>query len=129
MSKKIKRHLHEGEEIHYIEQPSWFKYHKQLKWSFLLLPLIDAALKKYTTHLVITNDRVLLRHGLIGDHSKAVRYNNMTTVKVNQSALGAILNYGHIHIHTQTGGHADLVFHYIKNPIEVKKKIERRIKI
>jgi len=128
MTKKIKRHLHEGEEIHYIEQPSWFKYHKQLKWSFLLLPLVDAALKKYSTHLVITNSRVLLRHGLIGDHSKGVSYNNMTTVKVNQSAFGAMFNYGHLHVHTQTGGHADLNFHFIKNPIRVKKHIEKRMR-
>ena len=129
MDRKIKKHLHDGEEIQYVERPSWLKYHRQLMFSPLIIPLIHAAVKKYTTHLVITNDRVLLRHGLIGDNSKAVRYSNMTTVKVNQSALGAILNYGHIHIHTQTGGHADLVFNYIKNPIEVKKKIERRIKI
>ena len=128
MSKRIKRHLHSDEEIQYIERPSWLKYHRQLVFSPLVIPLIDAALKKYNTHLVITNDRVLLRRGMVGDHSKSVRYGNMTTVKVNQSALGAMVKYGHIHIHTQTGGHADLVFHYIKNPIEVKKKIERRMK-
>ena len=62
MSKRVQRHLHEDEEVYRIARPSWFKYHKQLKWSFLLFPLIDAALKKYSTHLVITDSRVLIRH-------------------------------------------------------------------
>jgi len=125
MKRKIQKHLHDNEEILHIEIPSWMKYHKEIVMSPLILPLIHAILRKYSTHLVITNDRVLTRHGIIGEHSKGVKFDNITTIKVHQSALGAIMNYGHIHVHTQSGGHADLSFNFIKNPITVKKAIER----
>jgi len=124
MKRKIQKHLHKGEEILHIEIPSWMKYHKEIVLSPLILPLIHAVLRKYSTHLVITNDRVIARHGIIGEHSKGVKFDNITTIKVHQSPIGAIMNYGDIHVHTQSGGHADLSFHFIKNPITVKKAIE-----
>ncbi len=124
MRKKIRKHLHDGEELLHVEIPSWMKYHKEIALSPLVFPLIHAVLRKYSTHLVITNDRVIARHGIIGEHSKGVKFDNITTIRVHQSAIGAIMNYGHIHVYTQSGGHADLTFHFIKNPITVKKAIE-----
>tara|TARA_Y100000034_G_C6906391_1_gene420788 strand:+ start:2661 stop:3047 length:387 start_codon:yes stop_codon:yes gene_type:complete len=128
MKWKIDRHLHDGEKAEYIGIPSWFKYRHKLMLSPLVIPLFLAGLKKYSTHLVITDNRVLTRQGILGDRSKSVRFDNMTTVKVHQTAMGRILNYGNLHIHTQTGGHADLEFHFIKNPVDVKKHIEKRMR-
>ena len=125
MKGKIQKHLHENEKLLHVEVPSWMKYHKEIMLSPLIIPLIHAVLRKYSTHLVITNNRVLARQGIIGEHSKGVKFESITTVKVHQSALGAILNYGHIHVHTQSGGHADLSFSFIKNPIKIKKSIEK----
>ena len=127
MRNKINRHLHKDEKLMYVEVPSWMKFHRELVFSPLIFPLIHAFLKKISTHLVITNDRVIARHGIIGEHSKGVKFNNIVSVKVHQPAFGSIFNYGHIHLYTQSGGHSDLVFHYIKNPIKVKKVIEKGV--
>lgn len=128
MSKKVKKHLHDEEEVLLTELPSWFKYKHDLMLFFFVWPLIHAALKKFTTHLVVTNKRVIIRSGIVGDHSKAVTFHNLTTVKAHITPLGQFFNFGHLHLHTQTGGHADMEFHYIKNPIKIKKEIEKRIK-
>lgn len=122
---KVKKHLHDEEEIICISVPSWLKYWHSLILSPLILPLIVAGLKKHTTQLIVTNKRVLVREGVIGEHSKAVTYPNLTTVKVHQSIRGRIFNYGYLHLHTQTGGHSDISFHYLKDPIRIKKEIER----
>ncbi len=127
MKKKIDRHLHEGEKILCVERPSWIRYWHHIMFSPLVFPLVIAGLKKYSTHFIVTDKRVLTRHGVVGEHSKSVSFANLTTVKVHQPVRGKLFNYGHLHLHTHTGGHADLNFHYIKNPIIVKKEIEKGI--
>ena len=125
--KRVDRHIHEEEEIKCVEVPSWFKYWHTLMFSPLIVPFFMAAARKYSTHLVVTNNRVLLREGVFEEFSKSVTFSNLTTVKVHQSIKGKLFNFGYLHIHTNTGGHADIHFHYIKNPIRVKKEIERGI--
>ena len=125
MKKRVARHLHEAERIVDIETPSILKYQHWLFFTPLILPLIIALLKKHYTNLIITNKRVIIREGVIGEHSKSVTFDNLTTVKVNQSIRGRIFNYGYMHLHTQTGGHSDITFHYLKNPIKIKKEIEK----
>lgn len=125
MQKRITQHLHHDENVLCVEVPSWLKYTHYLIFAPLILPIIIAGMKKYTTHLVVTNKRVMMRYGIISDHSKAVGLSHLTTVKVHKSVRGKIFNYGYLHIHTQTGGQADISFHYLKNPIRVKKEIER----
>jgi len=127
MKKKINRHIHSKEKIICIEVPSWLKYWYYLLLSPLILPIVVAGLKKYSTHFVVTNKRVLIREGVFGERSKSVAFPNLTTVRVHQSLRGRLFKYGYIHLHTQTGGHADLHFHYLKNPVKVKKEIERGI--
>ena len=127
MKKKINKHLHEEEDILFISMPSWWKYWHSILLSPLVIPLVFAIAKKYSTHFVVTNKRVLIREGIMGERTKSVSFPNLTTVKAHQSIRGKIFNYGYLHVHTHTGGHADLVFHYIKNPIKVKKEIERGI--
>lgn len=127
MKGQIKKHLHDGEEITCISVPSWFKYWHSVIFFPLIFPLLWAGLHKYSTHLVITPQRVLVRYGIISDHSKSVSFANLTTVKVHQSVKGRIFNYGYLHVHTNTGGQADLSFHYLKDPIRIKKEIEKGI--
>ena len=123
--KKIGRHLHDDEEILCIGKPSWAKYRFNLLFFPLILPPILAVLRKYSTYLIVTNKRILTLDGVLSENSKGVSFAHLTTVKVHQDIRARLFDYGYLHAHTNTGGVADVNFHYLKDPITVKKEIEK----
>jgi uncharacterized membrane protein YdbT with pleckstrin-like domain len=59
-----------------------------------------------TTELVITNKRLIAKFGFISTQSIEIRFDRIESVRVNQSLMGRILNYGDIVV-TGTGSTFD----------------------
>jgi uncharacterized membrane protein YdbT with pleckstrin-like domain len=59
-----------------------------------------------TTELVITNKRLIAKFGFISTQSIEIRFDRIESVRVNQSVMGRILNYGDIVV-TGTGSTFD----------------------
>jgi uncharacterized membrane protein YdbT with pleckstrin-like domain len=58
------------------------------------------------TELVVTNRRFIAKYGMVSTHSIEIRFDKIETVRVNQSLLGKMLNYGDIVV-TGTGSTFD----------------------
>lgn len=59
-----------------------------------------------STELVITNKRLIAKSGIVSTQSIEIRFDRIESVRVNQSLLGRILNYGDIVV-TGTGSTFD----------------------
>ena len=62
--------------------------------SLFILPLIDL----YTHEQVVTNYRVIVKEGWLYVDSQELNINQVESVKVHQTILGRILNYGVIEV-------------------------------
>jgi uncharacterized membrane protein YdbT with pleckstrin-like domain len=58
------------------------------------------------TELVVTDRRFIAKYGLVSTHSIEIRFDKIETVRVSQSLLGKMLNYGDIVV-TGTGSTFD----------------------
>ena len=84
---------------------------------FLIKSLIAYFLAKY----ILTGGHVILKSGLLRRRTNEIRLEKMEGMKIEQSILGRLLNYGSI-IVGGTGGTKD-VHKYVANPMEFKRKI------
>jgi uncharacterized membrane protein YdbT with pleckstrin-like domain len=93
-----------------------------------LLIILYIVLNKRSTKYVITNKRIAGRYGIISEDFKSASFQHITSVRVKQGLIGKIFKFGNIIIDTAgSGTGVDFVWKYVKNPIEVKNKIETNI--
>ncbi|MBR9702586.1 PH domain-containing protein [Candidatus Woesearchaeota archaeon] len=132
----IKPHIQKEEKIKYEGTPEWIGYFWGFFfaiitiWTFFipLLIIMFIVLNKLSTKFVITNKRVAGRFGVISEDFKSVSFKHITSVRVRKGLIGKIFNFGNIIIDTAGSGiGVDFVWRYVKNPIEVKNQIEKRI--
>jgi uncharacterized membrane protein YdbT with pleckstrin-like domain len=70
----------------------------------------------------VTNERVILKTGIISRTSEEMKISSIETVEIIQGVIGRIFGFGTIKV---TGrGISDLVFKKINDPMDVKRKIE-----
>ena len=82
-------------------------------------------LKNKTTEMVVTNYRVINKHGIIAVHMEELRNIKVESIRLHQTVLGRLLGYGNIEL---TGtGNAIVVFECVKNPTAVISKIKKII--
>ena len=133
---EIRPHIQKEEKIQYEGTPEWIGYF----WGFvfalitiwtILIPLLiilSIVLNKLSTKYVITNKRVAGRYGIISEDFKSATFKHITSLRVKQGLIGKIFKFGNIIIDTAgSGASVDFVWRYVKNPIEVKNKIEKYI--
>lgn len=77
--------------------------------------LIWPFMARKATELVITNKRVVAKFGMLSTHSIEIRFGKVETVRVAQTLLGRMLDYGDI-VLTGTGSTFDPIRH-ISHPI------------
>lgn len=65
-------------------------------WGLGFLFLIAAAIRYFTTELVITNKRVIAKFGLIRRSTIEINLQKIESIQVNQGILGRIFNFGYI---------------------------------
>ncbi len=90
-----------------------------------LITSVSSAITFTTSEFGITNKRVLVMIGFIRRHSLETLLNKVEGVRVDQSILGRILDYGTIII-TGTGGTKE-PFHRISVPMEFRKRVQEQI--
>jgi uncharacterized membrane protein YdbT with pleckstrin-like domain len=70
---------------------------------FGLLSFIAAAIRRASTELAITDQRVILKRGVIARHTIEMNRSKVESVDVDQSVLGRIFGYGTVLVRG-TGG-------------------------
>jgi uncharacterized membrane protein YdbT with pleckstrin-like domain len=65
--------------------------------------LLSAWFKRWTTEIDVTNRRIVYKRGFIKRHTVELNMDKVSSVDVDQSVFGRMLNYGDITINT-TGG-------------------------
>ncbi len=132
----IQKHLKKGENIIEEENPSLFFSAIPVVIGVLLIPTIIGALVVFgliylyqkSTKYVVTNMRIINRHGIISEDVKSLSFNHITSLRVKQGIIGKIFNFGSIYVDTSGSGvDVDFEWDYVINPIALKNKIEERI--
>ena len=84
---------------------------------------LSSVIAYFTSEFGVTNQRVLIKVGLIRRDTFELLLNKVESFQVNQTILGRILNYGTIII-LGTGGGKN-TFHNIDNPLELKNQVQQ----
>ena len=133
---EIEQHIRKEEKIKYQGTPEWIGYLGTFILAFLtiwtvIIPLIIipfAIFSKLSTKYVITDKRVAGRFGILSEDFKSATFKHITSVRTKQGLIGKIFNFGNVIIDTAgTGMGVDFVWKYVKDPVEVKNKIEKHI--
>ncbi len=85
-------------------------------WMFLSM-----MIKKWTTEIVVTNERFVLKTGWISIKTQEVSLQKIEEVKLHQSILGRLLGYGSLHI--QGTGVGSIEVPNIKQPLAFRRQI------
>ncbi len=78
-----------------------------------------------TSEYGVTNRRVLMKTGWISRNSVEVFVEKIEAIRVDQTVVGRLLNYGTILV-IGTGGTTDPMF-YIPDPLNFRKKVQEQI--
>jgi uncharacterized membrane protein YdbT with pleckstrin-like domain len=81
--------------------------------------LVRTVILQKTTELAITTKRIIAKGGLIQRYTVEMQHRQVESIRVYQSALGRILNYGSVHLQGVGGGRAPINF--IVAPLEFRK--------
>jgi uncharacterized membrane protein YdbT with pleckstrin-like domain len=81
----------------------------------------NQALMYVTSDFIVTNQRVIMREGFFTRHSTETRLFTVAEIKVEQSLLGQVMNYGSISVNSFGGG-SD-VFAAIKSPYAFQRSV------
>lgn len=100
------------------------KWHRYIYAVWVLLsvwPLLGALVRRFTTELVITDQRVIYKEGFIRRHTSEIHTSKVEGVSVDQPVFGRILGYGHVAVKGVGGGIAPV--RYIASPLEFRKNV------
>ena len=73
---------------------------------------------------VITTRRLIFKHGIIKRQSMELLLRKCEGVKIEQSIMGRLLNYGTVIV---TTGEASSCYHHIKSPLTFSTQINQQI--
>jgi uncharacterized membrane protein YdbT with pleckstrin-like domain len=88
---------------------------------FAVLTAIKEWLEQWVTEIAVTDRRVIYKTGLIRRQTAEMNMDKIESVKVDQSLLGRLLNYGSIDIRGTGEGMGHL--NYISSPIRLRNTI------
>jgi len=85
-------------------------------WMFIIM-----LIRKWTTEIVVTNERFVLKTGWISRQTQEVSLQKIEEVKLQQSMLGRFLGYGKLNI--QGTGVGSIELPNVKQPLELRRHI------
>jgi uncharacterized membrane protein YdbT with pleckstrin-like domain len=85
---------------------------------------IERAVHYLSSEFAITNKRVVIKVGFVHRKTLEMVLTKVETIRVSQSILGRVLNYGTIVV-TGTGG-TNEPFASIANPLEFRRQVQAR---
>lgn len=100
------------------------KYRLLFTGIFLLLAALWAIVINNGKRFILTNKRIILKTGIIKRDSNELMLRKCEGIKVTQSIMGRLLNYGHVAV---TTGEVVDVFKYIYNPMDFSTKVNEQI--
>lgn len=86
-----------------------------------IIAALAAAIRRSTTELVVTDQRVIFKRGVISRHTVEMNRGKIKSVDVDQSLLGRMLGYGTVVVHG-TGGSLEPLAD-IEAPLELRSRI------
>lgn len=73
---------------------------------------------------MLTDQRVMIKRGIIGRSIEDMSLNMITNIDVSQSALQRFLGYGTVVFSSEGGSLDDLVWKYAPNPLRVRSEVQ-----
>ena len=126
----IEESLSEGEKVEGLFSLHWFAWMPMVIWIILgivtfgvtwLIAIYEFLRLKFLEQGV-TNNRVILKKGIIGRQSDEMKLKSIETVEIDQGVFGRIFGFGTVKV---TGrGLSDVRFKSIDDPMAVKRRIE-----
>jgi uncharacterized membrane protein YdbT with pleckstrin-like domain len=86
-----------------------------------VIAALAAAIRRSTTELVVTNQRVIFKRGVVSRHTVEMNRGKIESVDVDQSLLGRLLGYGTVVVHG-TGGSLEPLAN-IEAPLLLRSRI------
>jgi uncharacterized membrane protein YdbT with pleckstrin-like domain len=83
--------------------------------------IITSVVRRLTTELAVTNKRVVAKTGLISRNTIEMNLTKVESVRVNQSILGRMLDYGSIVVNGTGGDTAPVP--YVADPMGFKRAV------
>jgi uncharacterized membrane protein YdbT with pleckstrin-like domain len=145
----VQRVLQPGEQVRHISSIHWIMYwpgvavallavvaywisdtrHLSGFWRFTAYALVIVAavlliqqwLQQWVTEIAVTNRRVIYKKGLIQRQTNEMNMDKVESVKIDQSILGRMLDYGNVTILGTGEGFETL--RTIASPIELRNSI------
>lgn len=119
--------LTNGETVLHIGKTSLWSMLPLIILGFVTLPLfglgllffISAAIRYYTTELAVTNKRVIAKTGLISRQTIELNLSKIESIRVDQSILGRMFNFGSIIVAGAGNPQAPVIG--ISEPMEFRK--------
>jgi uncharacterized membrane protein YdbT with pleckstrin-like domain len=99
-------------------------------WTFVAIGalLVIYFLVKYlrwiSTLYVLTDQRAMIKRGIIGRQIEDMALNMITNIEVMQTGLQRFLGYGTIVLSSEGGNLDDIVWKYVPNPFKVRSEIQ-----
>jgi uncharacterized membrane protein YdbT with pleckstrin-like domain len=139
MFEYAKHNLLSGEEILYQAKFHWFIY-APATFFFLMIPFfpfetfytgtlvvlglgafIRFFILKLSTEFVVTNQRVIVKTGLISRNTVELNHRNVESVRLDQGIIGRILGYGSLTLLGTGAGLSPIP--YIDDPLEFRRHV------
>lgn len=119
--------LTSGENVLHIGKTSIWSMLPLIILGFVTLPLfglgliffLSAAIRYYTTELAVTNKRVIAKTGLISRQTIELNLSKIESIRVDQSILGRMFNFGSIIVAGAGNPQAPVIG--ISEPMEFRK--------
>ena len=100
------------------------KYRLIFSGIFIVLAALWAVVINNGKRFILTNKRIILKTGIIMRESNELMLRKCEGIKVTQSIMGRLLNYGNVAV---TTGEVVDVFKYIYNPMAFSTKVNEQI--
>lgn len=99
-------------------------------WSWILffIPLIYVVLLYITTEFAVTNQRVVIKYGILSKNVEEAPLDKIQNISLRQSFIGRLLGYGTMSVQTAATFGRD-TFRYVDRPIQIKKIVSEEIDI
>ena len=136
MEERYKKFLSPEEKVIKVLGYAKSQFIWDIVWSVLLIPVFFVGLiliwiplyRKLTILYLITDKRVIVKKGLIGQSTISADYSGITDVSVDQGVLGRlILHTGTILLNTAGTDLEEIQLQWVENPFETKNFIYERL--
>ncbi|OIP31758.1 MAG: hypothetical protein COW04_01140 [Deltaproteobacteria bacterium CG12_big_fil_rev_8_21_14_0_65_43_10] len=89
----------------------------------LVFVLCVAAVLRLRYKFTMTNDRVIMRVGLIAKNTNEIQLRHIRAMNVRQGIIERLLSIGTIEMSSAAGGGVEVMFKRIRDPHRVKERV------